>query len=72
MRVAIVRSSALYRGRKTLQAGPYAHPTFDVDRRIETTRRTLAQAEVRLANQLAERERLIEENRRLRIDGKDD
>lgn len=67
MRVAVVRSGALYQGRKALQAGPYAHPTFAVDRSIAISRRTIERAQVRLANQLAERERLLEENKRLRV-----
>lgn len=65
MRYAIVRSEALQGGRRALQAGPYAHPTFAIDRAIERTQRTLAQAQVRLVDQLVLRERLLEENRGL-------
>jgi len=65
---AIVRSSALHQGRKVLSAAPYVDPTFHIDKAISRTQTTLERGKERLKRQLAERERLIEENKRLRGD----
>jgi len=65
---AIIKSSALQLGRKTLSASPYVDPTFHIDKSIKRTRTTLEWGEERLKRQLAERERLVQENKILRSD----
>jgi len=60
------RSSALHRGRKVLSAALYVDPTFHIDKSISITQTTLAKGKERLERQLAERDRLIAENKRLR------
>lgn len=68
MKIAIIKSSALSKGPKVLQASPYAHPTFHIDRAIDISKRIIARSQKRLANQLAERERLIALNKQLRAE----
>jgi len=63
---AIIKSSALQLGRRTLSASPYVDPTFHIDKSIKRTRTTLERGKERLERQLAERERLIQENKLLR------
>ena len=66
MKHAIIKSSSLHLGRRTLSAAPYVDPTFHIDKSISRTQATLAKGKERLKRQLAERERLIEENKLLR------
>lgn len=71
MKHAVIRSSALRRGRKVLSAAPYVDPTFHIDKSISITRTTLEKGKARLERQLAERARLLEENEKLRAYNED-
>jgi len=68
MKHDIIKSSALQQGRKVLSASLYVNPTAYIDKAISVTQTTLAKGKERLVRQLAERERLIAENKELRCE----